>query len=136
MLSQEAQLIALVSNERMEKSDAIVCLEGDDGYIRIQKAFELFQNKLAPLIVVSGGVRLPLSLPAEKMAGYLLKKGLKKNNIILESVSQNTRQQALEVMKIVKEKKLKKNHFSCFYFPPAKGIFNFFKSGKRLSCKC
>ena len=105
---EEVKLMAIVLGEPLKKADAIVCLEGDV-QIRTQKALDLFKKKWAPVIIVSGGLRgFPFSIPAEKMAKFLIKRGVAKNKIITEGVSQNTYEQAVEVMKIIKKRKWKK----------------------------
>ena len=105
---EKVKLMAITSGGLLKKADAVVCLEGD-GQIRIQKSLELFKKKWAPIIVVSGGLRSSLSsIPAEKMAELLIKEGVPKNKIIIENISHNTYEQAIEVMKIIRDKKWKK----------------------------
>ena len=92
----------MVLNEGLSRADAVVCLEGD-GQKRAKKALEIFKAKWAPIIVVSGGYdNPPFSIKADKMAEYLIKKNTPKEKIIIESKSKNTSEQAMEVMKIIK----------------------------------
>lgn len=130
MLNEESQLIALVSNEVLSKSDAIICLEGDN-HLRTEKAWELLKSEMASIIVVSGGLKGSLgSVPALKMADYLIKKGVPKNNILIESDSQNTYEQAQNVMRIAKEEKWRKIILIASAFHQPRAFLTFLKATK------
>ncbi len=105
-LTEREQFIILVDNDRIKKSDAIILLEGD-GFFRAKKAKELWEKGLAPIIVISGNSDNPLygSFVASSIAKELEKMGVDEQYIMLEKKSKNTRQQGIEVMKLVKEKK-------------------------------
>lgn len=131
----EIKLMAIVSNEILSKSDAIICLEGD-GQERTKKALKIFNGGLADLIVVSGGFdKLPFSIIAEKMAEYLIKEGVDKKNIIIEGKSKNTREQAEEVIKIAKEKKWKKIILVASAFHQPRAFLTFLKAVKDFNIK-
>lgn len=125
------KLIAVTNSDSVKQADVIVCLEGDE-YLRPEKSVELFQQKMAPLILISGGVRggEPFSIPPEKIEKYLLDKGMKKNNILIESVSQHTRGQAEEVMKIVKERQWKSIILVASAFHQPRAFLTFLKAMK------
>ena len=53
-MTDREKVIALVDNDCLQKSDAIVLLEGD-GLNRYQKAVDLFKRGFADKIIFSGG---------------------------------------------------------------------------------
>lgn len=104
-LSAREKFIAMVSNDRLKKSEAIIILEGD-GLNRVAEGARLYKDGWAPLVVISGGIdKPPHSLPAKQMLPALLSFGVPERAIFLEERSMNTREQAVEIMKLVKERK-------------------------------
>jgi len=103
------KLIVLVDNDRIKKSDVIILLEGD-GLNRLQKAVELYQLGFAETLVFSGGITNPDygSLPFSCIYPELINAGVPSSAIIHESKSQNTREQAIEVIKLANLKGWKK----------------------------
>lgn len=103
------KLIVLVDNDCIKKSDAIILLEGD-GLNRIQKAVELYQLGFAETLVFSGGITNCDygSLPFSCVYPELINAGVPSTAIIHESKSQNTREQAIEVIKLANLKGWKK----------------------------
>ena len=95
------KLIILVDNDCIKKSDAIILLEGD-GLNRIPKAVELYQAGFAHNIVFSGGITNLAygSFPFSMAYPELIHAGIPLSAIIHESNSQNTREQAIEVVKL------------------------------------
>jgi uncharacterized SAM-binding protein YcdF (DUF218 family) len=95
-------IIAIVDNDCIEKSDAIILLEGD-GFNRYKKAVDLYLQGYASKIVFSGGITdynygsypysdiLPRILDLECVT---------QSDLIHENSSQNTREQAVEVIKL------------------------------------
>jgi uncharacterized SAM-binding protein YcdF (DUF218 family) len=104
-LTLREQFIVLVDNDIVLPSDAIIFLEGD-GYNRIDKVVRLYNEKLAPVIVFTGGIYKPEygSLNEEYILPKLKERGIPDSAIISEQKSQNTREQAEEVMKLTKER--------------------------------
>jgi uncharacterized SAM-binding protein YcdF (DUF218 family) len=94
-------IIAIVDNDCIEKSDAIILLEGD-GYNRYRKAVDLYNQGFAKKIVFSGGITNYEygSYPFSDILPLILDMGVPESDILHEDVSQNTREQAMEVMKI------------------------------------
>lgn len=128
------KLMVLSSNDRLLKSDAIVCLEGD-GYSRIEKATELFKEKWAKKVLISGGYNHPpFSLPAKDLAKKLIRRGVPPQSIILEEKSQDTYEQGKEVMKIVKERKWKRIILVASHFHQLRAFLTFLEAmnGARL----
>ncbi len=100
------QFIALLNNDRIAKSDVIIVLEGD-GYYRVDKAADLWKEKWAPLVVISGGSDNPSygSYPAAQMKKQLRRAGVPEQYILLDEKSKNTKEQAEEMMRWAKAKK-------------------------------
>ena len=125
---EKIKLIAIVYNDIIKKSDAIICLEGD-GYLRADWSAELFNKGLAGKIVVSGGYKkTPFSIPAKDLKEYLLKKNISEEDIILEEISQNTFEQTKEVMEIVKEKGWQKIILVASHFHQPRAYLTFLKA--------
>ena len=98
---------AVLSNGPLMRADAIIVLSGD-GDKRLQVALELMANNThaAPLIVVSGGVdNPPHSLSAKASAEWLIDKGLHPDLIVMESGSQNTHDQAGNIVSMAVAKR-------------------------------
>lgn len=100
-LSIREKFIALVDNDGLIKSDIIVLLEGD-GFNRYRKAADLFHKGLGSKIIFSGAVTNYDygSFPFEDILPKLIKAGISKDVIIHEKKSKNTRDQAVEVIKL------------------------------------
>jgi uncharacterized SAM-binding protein YcdF (DUF218 family) len=103
------KIIAIVDNDCIEKSDAIILLEGD-GYNRYRKAVDLYTHGFGKKIVFSGGITDYEygSYPFSDILPHILDLGVPKSDIIHEDISQNTREQAGEVMKLALDNKWKK----------------------------
>jgi uncharacterized SAM-binding protein YcdF (DUF218 family) len=99
------KFIALVGNEPLRKADSIVVLEGD-GFHRIRKTHELYEEGWAPLVLISGGIDAPDrgSYPAVQMAEKLAGLGVPRDCMLLEDRSLHTRHQAEEVMTIAQQR--------------------------------
>jgi uncharacterized SAM-binding protein YcdF (DUF218 family) len=103
-------------------------LEGD-GFFRLKKAIDLYFNKYAPRIIFSGGVNNPDngSFPAERVVPELLNHGIPKTDIIIENKSLNTRDQAVEVIKMVVSKKWKKIILVASHYHQYRAFLTFLK---------
>lgn len=101
MLTERECFISIVDNDLICKSDAIILLEGD-GLNRYQHAIQLFKQGWAPLLVFSGGIinREYGSFPYEEIEPLLLKEGISEKCLLHEAISQHTRQQAEEILKL------------------------------------
>lgn len=100
-MTEREKFIVLVDNDKLKASDAIILLEGD-GYNRVDTAVDLYKSKCAPKIIFSGEIDNPDygSFPSRKIIPELIKKGVSESDVIHENKSQNTREQAIEVIKI------------------------------------
>jgi len=105
-MTDREKVIALVDNDCLQKSDAIVLLEGD-GLNRYQKAVDLFKRGFADKIIFSGGITDYEygSFPFSDVLPHILKTGIPEKAIIHEDKSLNTREQAIEVVKMAMENK-------------------------------
>ena len=103
------KLNILIFNEPLKKSDAIILLTGD-GNFRLAEAIYLYKQKWAPKIVVSGGTKNINygSFHSVDFAKELIKRKISSKNIIIDEKSQNTREQAINIMQMAKAKKWKK----------------------------
>ena len=101
MLSEREKFISIVDNDILMQSDAIILLEGD-GLNRFQHAADLYNSKMAPVIVFSGGITDYEygSFPFYDVLPHILATGIPAENIIHENKSLNTKEQAYEVLKI------------------------------------
>lgn len=107
--------------EELPQADAIVLLGGgimhpfglrtgpelNDGGDRVFQAAELYHAGKAPYILVSGGQVFPqagLQSEADYHVGYLIRLGVPREAIILESESRNTAENARNSLPILKER--------------------------------
>lgn len=128
MEGKKLQFLALVYNDTLKKSDAIICLEGD-GISRAIYSARLFKDGWANFIVVSGGLNNPKTgAPAASLAKELIKKGVPSTAIIIEDKSQNTKEQAEEVMKLTREKKWSKIILVASAFHQPRAFLTFLKA--------
>lgn len=99
---------AIVGADAVKKADAAVVLEGD-GYVRAAEAVRLFRAGLTRTVVLSGGAidRPRFTIPAPVLAEKVARGGVPRRRIVVEAESLNTREQAVAVMNIIREKKWK-----------------------------
>jgi len=95
--------MAIVDNDRVIKSDVAILLEGD-GFFRVQKAVDLYNSGLVSKIVFSGNIidKAYGSYPFEEAKPLILAGGVPEKDIIHENISLNTREQAVEIVKMAK----------------------------------
>lgn len=109
MLNLREIFISIVDNDLIKKSDVIILLEGD-GLNRCCHAIDLYKQQKADRLIFSGGIvdYQYGSFPYSDVLPHLLKSGIPESDIIFEDKSQNTREQAVEVIRIAIEKKWKR----------------------------
>lgn len=105
MITDREIIMAIVDNDCLKPSDAIILLEGD-GFHRFQKAVDLYKKGLGKKIVFSGAIvqKEYGSYPFEEVKPLILKAGVPEEDLIHEAKSLQTQQQAVEVVKIAMEK--------------------------------
>jgi uncharacterized SAM-binding protein YcdF (DUF218 family) len=130
------QFMALLNNDRIVIADAIIVLEGD-GYNRIDKARDLWKGGWAPLVVISGGSDNPSygSYPSVRMKQRLQKAGVPAKYILLDEQSQNTKEQAEEVMRLAKEKKWKRLILVASHYHQYRAFLTFLKAMQKSRMK-
>lgn len=106
MMTEREKFVAVVDNDILKSSDAIILLEGD-GLNRYRKAVELYDSNIATKIVFSGNITDYEygSFPFSDMLPHILKEGVPADAVIHEDKSLNTREQAVEVVRMAMEKK-------------------------------
>lgn len=109
MITGREQIMAIVDNDCLMPSDAAILLEGD-GFYRFQKAVELYKQSTVKKIVFSGNVvdRDYGSYPFEEIKPFIVSQGVPECDLIHEDRSLNTREQAIEIVKMAKERGWKK----------------------------
>ena len=105
MITDREIIMAIVDNDCLKPSDAIILLEGD-GFHRFQKAVDLYKKGLGKKIVFSGAIvqKEYGSYPFEEVRPFILKAGVPEEDLIHEDKSLQTQQQAVEVVKMAMEK--------------------------------
>lgn len=109
MITDRETIMAIVDNDCFTKSDAAILLEGD-GLFRFQKAVELYNKEQVSKIVFSGNVidKDYGSYPFEEVKPYIIHGGVREEDIIHEANSTQTKEQAVEVVKMAIERGWKK----------------------------
>ena len=109
MITDREIIMAIIDNDCFTKSDVAVLLEGD-GFFRFQKAVDLYRQGLVKKIVFSGNVldKDYGSFPFEEVKPRILECGVPECDLIYEDKSQQTKQQAQEVVKMALENGWKK----------------------------
>ena len=109
MITEREKILAIVDNDCLSTSDAIILLEGD-GFDRFRKAVSLYKQGKAPKIVFSGNITDYDygSYPFAEVLPRMLEAGVPEDDIIHEDKSLNTREQAVEVVRMAQERGWKK----------------------------
>ena len=103
-MSSRETFCAVVAHGPLVRGDAVVVLSGD-GDKRLAVGLEIFEQRAAPLIVVSGGVdNPPHSLSAQASAEWLIDKGVAPDRVIQEDDSRHTYDQAVAVVGMAHER--------------------------------
>lgn len=99
MTDHAPAFLAALYTVPLRRVDALVVLCGEDAQARVDFALQLFKQEAAPVILLSGGYHQPPAiLSAEHLAGPLMGQGIAPSRIMLERESQNTYQQAANVL--------------------------------------
>ena len=109
MITDREIIMAIVDNDCLKPSDAIILLEGD-GFHRFQKAVDLYKKGYGKKIVFSGAIvqKEYGSYPFEEIKPFILNAGVPEEDLIHEDKSLQTQQQAVEVVKMAIENGWKK----------------------------
>lgn len=99
MISDRERFCVVLASGPLLRGDAIVVLAGEDAEARGAVALELFRQGAAPVVVCSGGIQdPPRRLSGDAAGALLLARGLAPDRILIEPASQNTREQAVNVL--------------------------------------
>lgn len=106
------KLYNLLLEENTQVSDAVIWLQGDR-FDRAKNVLKIYKSKLAKFVIISGnniliGIDKRIgenNIGLSEMYDYLLKKGVEKNDIIIDDEAFNTKDQAVHIMSLAKEKK-------------------------------
>jgi uncharacterized SAM-binding protein YcdF (DUF218 family) len=91
------------------RADAVVILCGQDGEERTKFGVGQFATGVAPYLVLSGGLHDPPRVwGAKELAAKAMGMGVSPANIVVESESQNTREQAVNVLAMCEERNWKR----------------------------
>ncbi len=107
---QGVKLFNMLLGQKPEKADAIIFLQGDK-LNRVKKVQSLYENGFANKIVVTGNNERVEELNDSYLSEIkecFLSKGIFEKNIIMDDKALNTLRQAVNVIKMAKEKKWKK----------------------------
>lgn len=109
MITDREMIMAIVDNDCLQPSDAIILLEGD-GFNRFQKAADLYHQGMGKKVVFSGNIvnKEYGSYPFEEIKPFILKAGVPDEDLIHEDKSLQTQQQAVEIVKMAIETGWKK----------------------------
>ena len=101
MMTECEKFISVVDNDILKPSDAIILLECD-GLNRYQKAVELYKQNIAAKIVFSGNITDYAygSFPFSDILPHVLNAGVPTSAVIHEDRSLNTKEQAVEVVRM------------------------------------
>jgi uncharacterized SAM-binding protein YcdF (DUF218 family) len=101
MSDDRARFLQVLLTQPLVKADAIVCLCGEDCEPRLEVALQLFRQGGAEYIVVTGGRHDPPAVHgAEWASDWLVGKSVHPERVIVEAQSQNTREQAVNVLEL------------------------------------
>jgi uncharacterized SAM-binding protein YcdF (DUF218 family) len=104
VISDREQFMSVLLTSPLLKADAIVVCCGEDGIERSKVAVQLVRQEGAPFIVLSGGVEGDSLKGAVSCQSFVMGQGVSPTRIIVEKESTNTREQAVNVVKIAAEK--------------------------------
>ncbi len=136
MDTELATITAIVSNDAVKKSDAVIWLEGD-GLGRMDEVVRVYRAGLADFIVTSGGVDdgRSVAISAPKLAEELYKKDIPREKVVIEGASQNTFEQGTEVMKIVVERGWQKIILVASHYHQLRAFLTFLQAMKNAGLK-
>lgn len=135
-MTDQEKFIVLVFNEPLKNAEAIILLAGD-GFSRCQHAAWLYKQGWAKKIVISGGIANYNygSYPAKELLPELIKLGVKKSDVILDEQSMNTRDQAVNIVKLAREKKWKKIILVASHYHQSRAFLTFLQARKEARIK-
>ncbi len=127
-MTPKEKFICIVANDRLQKADAIIILEGD-ALTRIPEGARLYKEGWAPLVVISGGMNNPPhSIPAREMLPHLLAFDVPKEAVVLDEKSQHTWDQATVLTQWAQERGWKKMIIVASHYHQYRAFLTFLKA--------
>lgn len=133
-MTEREKFIILIANEPLKRADAIIVLEGD-GYFRIQQAVDLYKQGWSKRIVISGGIFNSGYGSFPDLAPRIKKLGVAEENIIVEDKSQNTKEQAENIMKLARGKNWRKIILVASHYHQCRAFLTFLKAMNNAKLK-
>lgn len=101
MINNIEKMMAIIDNDCFSGADVAILLEGD-GENRIGKAVELYKEGKVKKIVFSGNIgdRAYGSFPFSELEAKIRACGVHSEDLLFEDISKNTREQAIEIIKM------------------------------------
>ena len=100
-----ALLAHVVHSGPLMQADAIVVLAGEDAEPRVACALELFAQRAAPTVVITGGLNRPPRIhDAKFIRAKLVGSGISPTRMIVDTEAMHTQAQAANVAKLCAEK--------------------------------
>lgn len=134
-MNDKEKFIALLGSEKLKKAEAIILFEGD-GLFRCQHAADLYRQGWSKKIVISGDTtNLGYgSYPTIYLLPELLKLGVAKKDILIDRDSINTLDQAVNILKLAKQKKWKRIILVASHYHQYRAFLTFLQElqGKKL----
>jgi len=96
----------LSPQNKLKKSDAVVVISGGDTDARITEGVRIYKENLAGKIIFSGAAAEGYISNARAMKNIAVTQGVDADNIYIEEDSKTTEENAANVAKIIKEKKV------------------------------
>ena len=97
----------LVIEKPLEKADVLIVLSGGEGE-RVDKAVKLYQDTVAPVLLMSGGGNFYGKNEADYMAEYALNHGVPSFNILLDREATSTYTNSTRALPIIQSHMFKR----------------------------
>lgn len=134
------KLYNLLLEDTPQKSDVVVWLQGDR-FDRAGNVLKIYKSKLAKIVVISGNDILighdtrvgENNINLLEMEDYLLENGLEKNDILVDGGALNTKDQAIHIMTLAKQKKWKSLILVSSAYNQPRALLTFLKQMKKIN---
>lgn len=133
------RLYDFVLKQPAQKSQAIVWLQGDR-YDRGKRVVELYKNKFAPKIVLTGNSVLigkgrrpeENNISIKEMENWLIRQGIRRQDIIVDNNSLNTKEQAELVINLAKSEQWRKIILVGSSYHQPRAFLTFLRQAKKI----
>lgn len=136
-MTEKEKFIILVSNDDLKVADAIIVLEGD-GLNRIWRVISLYKRGWSKKIIISGGLnnRKRGNFLPSFFKKALRQQGISASAILVEGLSQNTWEQAKNIIDLANKKKWKRIILVASHYHQYRAYLTFLRalknSGRKL----